>query len=144
MLGSAADACGPTTADRGKEWLSPDHPAYFISDMVDLHHQPILAGRSGRPLYHLRMIVNALLYGYCIGIASSLRIAQRLHEDIAFRVLAASNTPDFRTISDFRKDHLEGSVGLFLQVLELCRRARLVKLGGVVLSSTTPPPSTRR
>ena len=59
--------------------------------------------------------------------ASSRRIALRLHEDIAFRVLAANNTPDFRTISDFR-DHLGALAGLFLQVLELCRKAGLVKL----------------
>ena len=52
------------------------------------------------------MMVKVLLYGYCVGVASSRRIAQRLHEDIAFRVLAANNTPDFRTISDFRKDNL--------------------------------------
>ena len=77
-----------------------------------------------------------LLYGYCTGVASSRRIARRLHEDIAFRVLAANNTPDFRTISDFRKDHLEALGGLFLQVLELCRQAGLVKLGHVALDGT--------
>ena len=63
--------------------------------------------RRGGPPYHPRMMVKVLLYGYCTGVASSRRIARRLHEDIAFRVLAANNTPDFRTISDFRKDHLE-------------------------------------
>ena len=77
-----------------------------------------------------------LLYGYCTGVASSRRIAQRLHEDIAFRVLAANNTPDFRTISDFRKDHLEALGELFLQVLELCQQAGLVKLGHVALDGT--------
>ncbi len=82
------------------------------------------------------MMVKVLLYGYCIGVASSRRIAQRLHEDIAFRVLAANNTPDFRTISDFRKDHLEALTGLFLQVLALCQRAGLVKLGHVALDGT--------
>ncbi len=79
------------------------------------------------------MMVKVLLYGYCVGVASSRRIAQRLHEDIAFRVLAANNTPDFRTISDFRKDHLEALTGLFLQVLALCQRAGLVKLGHAAL-----------
>ena len=79
------------------------------------------------------MMVKVLLYGYCIGVASSRRIAQRLHEDIAFRVLAANNTPDFRTISDFRKDHLGALSGLFLQVLAFCQRAGLVKLGHVAL-----------
>ena len=91
--------------------------------------------RGGRP-YHPRMMVKVLLYGYCTGVASSRRIARRLHEDIAFRVLAANNTPDFRTISDFRKDHLEALGGLFLQVLELCQQAGLVKLGHVALDGT--------
>ena len=82
------------------------------------------------------MMVKVLLYGYCIGVSSSRRIAQRLHEDVAFRVLAANNTPDFRTISDFRKDHLGALSGLFLQVLMLCQQAGLVKLGHVALDGT--------
>ena len=81
-------------------------------------------------------MVKVLLYGYCIGVASPRRIAQRLHEDFAFRVLAANNTLDFRTISDFRKDHLKTLADLFHQMLELCQKAGLVKLGHVVLGST--------
>ena len=77
-----------------------------------------------------------LLYGYCVGVASSRRIAQRLHEDIAFRVLAANNTPDFRTISDFRKDNVDALSGLFVQALALCQQAGLVKLGHVALDGT--------
>ena len=92
--------------------------------------------RRGGPPYHPRMMVKVLLYGYCVGVASSRRIAQRLHEDIAFRVLAANNTPDFRTVSDFRKDHLGALSGLFLQVLAFCQRAGLVKLGHVALDGT--------
>ncbi len=68
--------------------------------------------------------------------ASSRRIAQRLREDIAIRVLAANNTPDFRTISDFRKDHLRELSKLFLGVLSVCQRAGLVKLGHVSLDGT--------
>ena len=105
-----------------QEWLPSEHLAYFISDVVDqLDLSAITARyeeeRRGGPPYHPRMMVKVLLYGYCTGVASSRRIARRLHEDIAFRVLAANNTPDFRTISDFRKDHLEALGGLFLQVL---------------------------
>ena len=77
-----------------------------------------------------------LLQGYRTGMASPRRIFQRLHEDIAFQVLAANNTPDFRTISDFRKDHLEALADLFLQVLALCQQAGLVKLGHVALGGT--------
>ena len=92
--------------------------------------------RRGGPPYHPRMMVKVLLYGYCVGVASSRRIAQRLHEDIAFRVLAANNTPDFRTISDFRKDNLDALSGRFVQVLALCQQAGLVKLGHVALDGT--------
>ena len=82
------------------------------------------------------MMVKVLLYGYCTGVVSSRRIAKRLHEDIAFRVLAANNTPDFRTVSDFRKDHSAALAELFLQVLALCQQAGLVKLGHVALHGT--------
>ena len=124
-----------------QEWLPEDHLAYFISDIVDqLDLSEITARyegeRRGGPPYNPRMMVKVLLYGYCIGVPSSRRIARRLHEDIAFRVLAANNTPDFRTISDFRKDHLAALSGLFLQVLVFCRRAGLVKLGHVALDGT--------
>ena len=82
------------------------------------------------------MMVKVLLYAYCIGMSSSRKIAGRLEEDIAFRVLAANNTPDFRTISDFRKEHLKALAGLFLQVLKICQKAGLVKLGHVALDGT--------
>ena len=124
-----------------QDWLPDDHLAYFISDVVDqLDMSEVTARyereRRGGPPYHPRMMVKVLLYGYCVGVASSRRIAQRLHEDIAFRVLAANNTPDFRTISDFRKDNLDALSGLFIQVLALCQRAGLVKLGHVALDGT--------
>ena len=124
-----------------QEWLPPDHLAYFVSDVVDQLDLSAITSRyeeerRGGPPYHPRMMVKVLLYGYCTGVASSRRIARRLHEDIAFRVLAANNTPDFRTVSDFRKDHLEALADLFLQVLELCQQAGLVKLGHVALDGT--------
>ena len=124
-----------------QEWLPDDHLACFISDVVDQLDLSEITTRyeresRGGPPYHPRMMVKVLLYGYCVGVASSRRIAGRLHEDIAFRVLAANNTPDFRTISDFRKDNPAALSGLFLQMLALCRQAGLVKLGHVSLDGT--------
>ena len=124
-----------------QEWLPEDHLAYFISDIVDQLDLSEITGRyeqerRGGPSYHPQMMVKVLLYGYCVGVASSRRMAQRLHEDVAFRVLAANNTPDFRTISDFRQDHLGALSGLFLQALMLCQQAGLVKLGHVALDGT--------
>ncbi len=124
-----------------QEWLPSDHLAYFISDVVDhLDLSAIMERYTGEergyPPYHPAMMVKVLLYAYCIGVASSRKIERHLWEDIAFRVLSANNTPDFRTISDFRKDHLKALAGLFLQVLKLCRKAGLVKLGHVALDGT--------
>jgi transposase len=123
------------------DWLPADHLAYFISDVVDEMDLSKISNRykdedRGYPPYHPVMMVKVLLYAYCIGVPSSRKIAKRLEEDISFRVLAANNTPDFRTISDFRKDHLKALAGLFLQVLKLCKKAGLVKLGHVSLDGT--------
>ena len=124
-----------------QEWLPADHLAYFIPDVVDqVDLKEILSRYEGEergyPPYHPVMMVKVLVYAYCVGAPSSRRIEKRLHEDIAFRVLAANNTPDFRTISDFRKEHLVALGGLFLKVLELCRQAGLAKLGHVSLDGT--------
>ena len=124
-----------------REWLPGNHLAYFLSDVVDhLDLSTIVKHYTdeerGYPPYHPVMMVKVLLYAYCIGVPSSRKIARRLEEDIAFRVLAANNTPDFRTISDFRKDHLKALSGLFLQVLKLCQKAGLVKLGHISLDGT--------
>lgn len=124
-----------------QEWLPSDHLAYFISDVVEhLNLSTIISHYEGEergyPPYHPRMMVKVLLYAYCMGMPSSRKIEKRLQEDIAFRVLSANNTPDFRTISDFRKEHLKALSNLFLQVLKLCQKAGLVKLGHVSLDGT--------
>jgi len=123
-----------------QDWLPKGHLAYFISDVVDqLDLSAIMScyqEEKGYPPYHPVMMVKVLLYAYCTGVPSSRKIERRLEEDISFRVLAANNTPDFRTISDFRKDHLQALGALFVQVLKLCQRAGLVKLGHVSIDGT--------
>jgi transposase len=124
-----------------KEWLPQGHLAYFVLDVVsqlDISQITVVYEdeRRGAPAYNPRMMVAILIYAYCVGVPSSRKIARRLEEDIAFRVLAANNRPDFRTISDFRKIHLKALKGLFVQVLRLCQKAGLVKLGHVALDGT--------
>ena len=122
------------------DWLPKGHLAHFISDVVDHLDLGLIMNRyeeeRGYPPYHPAMMVKVLLYAYCVGVPSSRKIEKRLEEDIGFRVLAANNTPDFRTISDFRKDHLKALAALFLQVLKLCQKAGLVKLGHVSIDGT--------
>ena len=124
-----------------RDWLPEDHLAYFLSDLVDeLDLKPILETyrgvTRGTVPYHPRMLVTVLLYAYAVGMPASRQIARKLEEDVAFRVLAANQRPDFRTLSDFRKQHLTALADLFVQVLKLCQRAGLVKLGHIALDGT--------
>ena len=124
-----------------REWLAEDHLVYFVSDLVDdLDLSEIEAvyedEERGQPPYHPRMMVKVLIYAYCVGVFPSRRIEKRLVEDIAFRVLAAGNTPDFRTLSDFRKLHRKALEGLFEQVLRLALKAVAMKLGRVAIDGS--------
>jgi len=87
----------------------------------------------GRAAFHPKMLVKVLVYGCCMGITSSRKLARGLQDDVALRFLAANQQPGFRTISDFRKDHLEALDGLFVEVLAMCQEAGLAKMGRVAL-----------
>ena len=124
-----------------RDWLTEGHLAYYVSDVVDqldlsAIHAVYEKEMRGQPPYDPRMMTKVLVYGYCVGVFSSRRIQKRLQEDIGFKVLAAGNEPDFRTISDFRKIHLEALQGLFEQVLEMALESGAVKLGRVSLDGT--------
>ncbi len=124
-----------------RDWLPENHLAYCVSDVVDqLDLSTIEAVYEeedrGQPPYHPRMMTKVLLYGYCVGVFSSRRIQKRLVEDVAFRVLAAGNQPDFRTIADFRKLHLQALEKLFQQVLRLVLEVGALKLGRVALDGS--------
>ncbi len=84
--------------------------------------------QRGQPPYDPRMMTKVLVYGYCVGVFSSRRIERRLAEDVGFRVLAAGNLPNFRTIADFRKLHLATLAGLFEEVLKIALEAGALKL----------------
>ena len=90
----------------------------------------------GAAAYDPGMMVAILLYACCLGLRSSRRIASALEEDVGFRVAAANQQPDFRTICRFRAEHEEALEKLFVEVLRLCHEAGLVKLGVVALDGT--------
>ena len=114
-----------------RDWLPENHLAYFISDTLDqldlsALHQP----------YHPTMLVKVLVYAYATGVFSSRRIAGKLIDDVALRLLAAGNQPDFRTINRFRQQHLETFGELFVEIVRLAQKMGLVKLGTVALDGT--------
>ena len=124
-----------------REWLAEEHLAYFVSDVVDqldlsAIHAVYEKEKRGQPPYDPRLMTKLLVYGYCTGAFSSRRIQKRLQEDIPFKVLAAGNEPDFRTISDFRKIHIETLQNLFEQVLAMSLECGAIQLGRVSLDGT--------
>jgi len=124
-----------------KDFVPKGHLARFmlgvVSEELDLTEiMSSYASEKGQPPFHPVMMVALLLYSYCCGIYSSRRIGKACRERVDFMSIAALDPPDFRTISDFRKRHLKTLSALFVQVLKLCEKAGLVKLGHVALDGT--------
>ncbi len=82
------------------------------------------------------MMLKVLIYAYATGVFSSRKIARKLEEDVALRVLAAGNFPRHRTICDFRKQHLEAFKAVFIQVVRIAQEAELVTLGTLAIDGT--------
>ena len=125
-----------------RTWLPEGHLALFILDLVDVLDLSAITriyeakDPRGRAGYHPVMMTALLLYAYCIGKPSSRRIERATYEDVAFRVLAGDRHPDHDTIASFRKQHLNALGGLFTQVLLLCQKAGLVKLGHIAIDGS--------
>jgi transposase len=115
--------------------------AFFIADTVAaLDLQAFYApyegdGRRNQP-FEPQMMVTVLLYAYATGTFSSRRIARKLEEDVAYRVLAAGNFPAHRTIAEFRQQHLPAFSELFVQVVRLAREAGVLQLGTLAIDGS--------
>ena len=124
-----------------RAWLPEGHLAHHVSDLVDgLDLTAFYAayagdGRRNAP-YEPRMMVKVLLYAYATGVFSSRGIARRLEEDVAFRVLAAGNFPQHRTVCEFRRRHLEDFKALFVEVVRLARELGLASFGKLSIDGT--------
>jgi transposase len=124
-----------------REWLPAGHVALFLIDAVEqLDLSAFFArygpGARGRPAYPPAVMVALLLYAYACGVRSSRVIERRCVEDVAFRVICANLTPDHATVARFRAEHEQALGELFGQVLVLCRRAGLVRVGVLAVDST--------
>jgi len=124
-----------------RDWLTDGHLAWFVLDVVDqLDLQPFYRAHRddghGHPAYDPKLLLGVLLYGYCIGVRSSRQLERRCHEDIAFRVLAANQTPDHVTIARFRVRHEQALAGFLVASLKLCAAAGMVRVGTVALDGT--------
>jgi transposase len=124
-----------------RDWLPEGHLAFFVADAVaavklDAFYAPYEGdGRRNQP-FDPQMMVTILVYAYATGTFSSRRIARKLAEDVAYRVLAAGNFPAHRTIADFRQAHLAAFEALFVQVVQLAREAGVVRLGALAVDGS--------
>jgi len=122
-----------------KDKLPDDHLAIIMNDVVenlDLTSLYLKVPLEGHPSYHPSMMLKVLIYAYATGTFSSRKIAKALYENIPYIYLSGWQNPDFRTVSDFRKNNLEEFKSLFKQVVELCNQLGLVKLGHIAIDGT--------
>jgi transposase len=124
-----------------RDWLPEGHLAFFIADTVAaLDLQAFYApyegdGRRNQP-FDPQMMVTVLLYAYATGTFSSRRIAKKLEEDVAYRVLAGGNFPAHRTIADFRQQHVAAFQALFVRVVQIAREAGVIQLGALAVDGS--------
>ena len=124
-----------------REWLPAGHLAWYLLDVIEQLDLAAFYGDyrqdgSGRPAHDPAMMVALVLYAYAVGERSSRQIERRCQEDVAFRVIAANRAPDHTTISRFRQRHAEPLSELFVQVLALCQKAGMVRVGTVAVDGT--------
>ena len=124
-----------------RAWLPEGHLAHHVSDLVDgldltAFYAPYEGdGRRNAP-YAPRMMVKVLLYAYATGVFSSRKVARKLEEDVAFRMLAAGNFPQHRTVCEFRRRHLEDFKALFVEVVRLSQELGLARFGKLSIDGT--------
>jgi transposase len=124
-----------------RDWLPEGHLAWFILDVVDqvdltAFYRAHRDDGHGHPAYDPKLLLGVLLYGYCVGVRSSRQLERRCSEDIAFRVLAANQTPDHVTIARFRVRHETALAGFLVESLRLCAAAGMVRVGTIALDGT--------
>src|SRR5215467_10930068 len=123
------------------DWVSKDDLVMLIRHLVmeELDLSEILdqyQEERGYPPFHPVMMTGLVLYSYCQGIYSSRRIARACKQRVDYVALTGMQKPDHRTVDLFRRRHLKALSGLFQQVLKLCEKAGLVKLGHVAVDGT--------
>ena len=121
------------------DFISNDDLCMVVDDVVnnlDLSCLYIKVPKEGNLTYHPKMMLKVIFYAYASGIFSSRNIAKALSENIAFIYLSAWQQPNFRTINNFRKNHLKEIKDLFVQIVHVCQELKMVKLGHISIDGS--------
>jgi len=124
-----------------EDYLPPGHMAVWIRDIVfELTRSDILNWREGtdggRPAYNPGMMAAVLIFAYIRGIRSSRRIQRLMAENIAFKVISGEQSPNFRTLSEFRRVHHAFFQKVFSRVILLGVQLKMIDLGAVLVDGT--------
>jgi transposase len=122
-----------------EDWLNEDHLARFVVEVIEqLDLSRIVCQYAGRgsAAHHPATLLAILVYGYATGVFSSRRLERATYDSVAFRYLAANTHPDHDTLANFRRRFLGELSDLFVQVLEMAKEMKLLKLGTVCLDGT--------
>jgi transposase len=122
-----------------RDWLPPGHPVWLVITAVEEHldtsafHAARRTGGAGTAGYDPDMLVCVLVWAYAHQVTSSRRIEELCRTDVAFRVICGGQLPDHVTIARFRAGFPGAAAVFFAQVLALCARLGMGKLGVVAL-----------
>ena len=124
-----------------RDWLPEGHLADHVSDLVEgleltAFYAPYEGDGRRKSPYEPRMMLKVLIYGYATGVFSSRKLARKLEEDVAFRVLGAGNFPSHRTICEFRRRHLEDFKRLFVEVVRVAREMGVADFSKLSIDGT--------
>ncbi len=130
-----------------RDFVSENHPAHLINDLVDhldLSKLEARYGKLGQPAYHPRMMLKVILYGFTVGVFSSRKLQRACQENLAFKYLSGMETPTFRTFIEFRQRHRDDMKAVFVQTARLAHSLGLAQLGAVSLDGSKVDANTSK
>jgi transposase len=121
------------------DWLTQDHLARFVVEVIDgldLSNLTLQYAGRGSKAHHPATLLAILVYGYSTGVFSSRKLEMATYDSVAFRYIGAGSHPDHDTLATFRRRFIDELAGLFVQVLEMAREMKMLKMGTVCLDGT--------
>jgi len=122
-----------------EDFIPEGHLARAIDEIVEALDTKTIEDKyhfRGQKSYHPKILIKALIYGYSTGVFSGRKIAMKCENDTAFMYLTAMYRPDFRTINDFRKDYIGQFKSYFIDVVKVCQKLGMAKVGAISIDGT--------
>jgi transposase len=122
-----------------EDFVPEGHLARVIDEVVEALDTKTIENQyhfRGQKSYHPKILIKLLIYGYSTGVFSGRKIAMKCESDTAFMYMAGMYRPDFRTINDFRKDHIEQFKLYFVDVVKVCQKLGMAKVGTISIDGT--------